>query len=107
MNPNEIISISVSLITAIITITYLWKTRVIGADKELLNKYKDGYKEYKDKFDAERKAHTQLGIQYDMLNTRYSELKGRLLAMENQPLWPNNHSLEVLYDPDKPVSQQY
>lgn len=93
MNLESNIQLIVTVITAIITLSYLWKTRVIGADKELLNKYKDGYAEYKEKYKSAVKKIAEYDQQLDMMKVRLAKADERLLTLEGQPYRPNNTSL--------------
>ena len=98
MNLEANIQLIVTVITAIITLSYLWKTRVIGADKELLNKYKDGYQEYKDKYKEAIKRLNEQDLQLDMMRTRLTKAETTIATLEGQPYRPNNASLEVSND---------
>jgi len=101
LNVESTIQLIVTVITAVITLFYLWKTRVIGANKELLAKYKDDsekyekiYKEYKKKYEDKRNEFDELTTQYNMNLVRLTEAQAIARGYENQPYRANNASLE-------------
>lgn len=101
MNIESNIQLAVTIVTAIITIVYLWKTRVIGVNKELTAKYKDDAEhqkdraeDYKRKYGESLRKMGELDLQLDMMKVRLAKAEERLKAYEGQPYRPNNASLE-------------
>lgn len=100
MNIESNIQLAVTIITAVITLAYLWKTRVIGVNKELLGKYKEDAEhqkgraeDYKVKYQAAIKKIAEYDQQLDMMKVRLAKADERLLTLEGQPYRPNNASL--------------
>jgi uncharacterized membrane protein (DUF106 family) len=100
MNIEQNIQLAVTVITAIITLAYLWKTRVIGVNKELLGKYKEDAEhqkgraeDYKKKYQNSLKRLREMDLQLDMMKVRLAKADERLLTLEGQPYRPHNASL--------------